>query len=69
MNANKQFQPPVNDSREPFSFAELFPLREKIAEMPPLEPYQTRNGSVLSFRRYSAESNTHSGHILRQLRG
>jgi non-heme chloroperoxidase len=49
----------VSDSREPFSFAELFPLRDQIAEMPPLEPYQTRDGSVLSFRRYPAESNTH----------
>jgi alpha-beta hydrolase superfamily lysophospholipase len=27
--------------------------------MSPLEPYQTRNGSALSFRRYPAESNTH----------
>lgn len=49
----------MNDSREPFNFAELFPLRDQIAEMSPLEPYQTRDGSVLSFRRYPAESNTH----------
>lgn len=49
----------VNESGEPFSFAELFPLRDQLAEMPPLEPYHARDGSVLSFRRYPAESNTH----------
>jgi non-heme chloroperoxidase len=49
----------VNDTDEPFKFAELFPLRDQIAEMAPLEPYQARDGSVLSFRRYPAEANTH----------
>lgn len=49
----------MNDSGEPFNFAELFPLRDQIAEMSPLEPYHARDGSVLSFRRYPAESNTH----------
>lgn len=49
----------MNNSGEPFKFAELFPLREQIAEMSPLEPYQARDGSVLSFRRYPAGSNTH----------
>jgi non-heme chloroperoxidase len=49
----------VDESEGPFRFAELFPLRDQIAEMPPLEPYRTRDGSALSFRRYPAESNTH----------
>jgi len=49
----------VNESREPFNFAELLPLRDQIAQMSPLEPYQARDGSVLSFRRYAAESRTH----------
>jgi len=49
----------VNDSAEPFKFAELFPLRDQIAAMSPLEPYQARDGSVLAFRRYPAESSTH----------
>lgn len=44
---------------EPFKFAELFPLRDQIAEMSPLEPYRARDGSVLSFRRYPADSGTH----------
>lgn len=49
----------MNDSSEAFKFAELFPLRDQIAEMSPLEPYPARDGSVLSFRRYPAESDTH----------
>ncbi len=49
----------MRNSDEPFKFAELFPLRDQIAEMSPLEPYQARDGSALSFRRYPAESNTH----------
>jgi non-heme chloroperoxidase len=49
----------VDEPEESFRFAELFPLRDQIAEMPPLEPYRTRDGSALSFRRYPAESNTH----------
>jgi non-heme chloroperoxidase len=49
----------MSDSREAFSFTELLPLREQIAEMSPLEPYRARDGSTLSFRRYPAESNTH----------
>ena len=49
----------MNDSGASFNFAELSSLREQIADMSPLEPYQARDGSVLSFRRYPARSNTH----------
>lgn len=50
---------PVNDSEEPFTFAELFPLRDQNADMSRLEPYQARDGATLSFRRYPSESDTH----------
>lgn len=49
----------MSKSDEPFKFAELFPLRDQIAEMSPLEPYQARDGTTLSFRRYPSESATH----------
>lgn len=49
----------MSSSEEPFNFAELFPLKEQIKEMSPLEPYQARDGSQLFFRRYGAASNTH----------
>lgn len=45
---------------EPFKFAELFPLREQLAEMSPLEPFKARDGTELSFRRYKADSNVHA---------
>ncbi len=45
---------------EPFRFAELFPLRQQISEMAPLEPYQARDGARLSFRRYPADSIRHA---------
>jgi non-heme chloroperoxidase len=50
----------VKKSNEPFKFAELFPLRDPIAEMPPLEDYQARDGATQSFRRYSCESEVHA---------
>lgn len=49
----------VSKSGEPFKFAELFPLRDQIAAMPPLEPYPARDGTTLSFRRYPADSAVH----------
>jgi non-heme chloroperoxidase len=51
---------PMKASEEPFEFAELFPLREQIAEMAPLEPFRARDGASLSFRRYAAESKVHA---------
>lgn len=49
----------TDEPDEPFKFAELFPLREQISEMRPLEPYTARDGSSLSFRHYAAATNTH----------
>lgn len=46
-------------SAEPFKFAELFKLKDKSNESSPLEPYQARDGSNLSFRRYPSKSNVH----------
>jgi len=43
----------------PFDVSALFPLRDQIAEMSPLEPFATRNGSALCFRRYRSDSNVH----------
>lgn len=53
-------QGPMKEPAEPFRFAELFPLREQIRQMPPLEPFQARDGTTLSFRRYAAESKVHA---------
>lgn len=44
----------VNEGHEPFRFAELFPLREQMARMAPLEPYRARDGASLFMRRYAA---------------
>ncbi len=49
----------MREPDEPFKFAELFPLRDQINEMSRLQPFQARDGTALSFRRYSAGSNTH----------
>lgn len=46
-------------SEGPFDVSELFPLREQISEMPPLESYTARDGAVLQFRRYSSQSKNH----------
>lgn len=51
---------PMEEPDEPFKFAELFPLREQIDEMSPLEPFEARDGAKLSFRRYSADSKVHA---------
>ena len=51
---------PMEEPDEPFKFAELFPLREQMNEMPPLEPFKARDGSTLSFRRYPADSKVHA---------
>jgi non-heme chloroperoxidase len=51
---------PMKASEEPFKFAELFPLREQIAELSPLEPFRARDGASLSFRRYAAASNVYA---------
>ena len=45
--------------KEVFNFSELFPVNYQAHEMPPLEPYQARDGATLMFRRYGAESNIH----------
>lgn len=50
----------MTEPDEPFKFAELFPLKEQIDEMSPLEPFQARDGASLSFRRYPAASNVHA---------
>ena len=44
----------------PFDVSELFPLREQIADMPPLEPFTPRDGNELCFRRYPANSRVHA---------
>ncbi|MGH8528914.1 MAG: alpha/beta hydrolase [Nevskiales bacterium] len=49
----------MRSPEEPFKFAELFPLREQIKDMRPLEPYMARDGTELSFRRYPAATSTH----------
>lgn len=49
----------MNKSDEPFNFAELSPLRDQIAGMSPLEPYEARDGTALSFRRYPSQSTVH----------
>ena len=50
----------MSTPREAFKFAELFPLREQIAEFSPLEPFEARDGTSLSFRRYTADSDVHA---------
>ena len=51
----------MTEPAEPFKFAELFPLRNQIDEMAPLEPYRARDGTELSFRRYPcAASSRHA---------
>lgn len=40
----------------PFNFAELFPLRYQAHEMPPLAPYQARDGATLYVRHYKVDT-------------
>lgn len=49
----------MREGKDTFKFSELFPLAQRIGEMPPLQPYRSRNGSLLSFRRYGANSSVH----------
>ena len=49
--------PNVRD--EAFRFSVLFPLRDQIAEMPPLEPFLARDGVALHLRRYRSDPITH----------
>ena len=39
-----------------FNFAELFPLRYQAHDMPPLRPYQARDGATLYVRHYKADT-------------
>lgn len=49
----------MSESEGVFDVSELFPLKDQIAEMAPLEPYKARDGSELGFRRYTAKTNVH----------
>jgi len=49
----------MNDQHEVFQFGELIPYQERLNEIPVLEPYSTRDGDTLSFRRYLAMSDVH----------
>lgn len=46
-------------ANEAFNFAELLPLFELAAEMPPLTPYIPRDGARLGFRHYPSHSRSH----------
>ena len=51
---------PAKEDGESFEFAELATLQDQSGEMPPLEPFEARDGTELSFRRYEADSNVHA---------
>lgn len=46
----------MQKAKEAFDFSELFPLRDQIEQFSPLEGYEARDGSSLTFRRYPSNS-------------
>lgn len=49
----------MGKENEAYDFSEISPSQELLNEIPPLEPYQARDGTSLSFRRYQAKSNNY----------